>query len=394
MFELITNESATTQPKLMVFGVGGCGCNTIHQLSQVNLPTSVELVSVNTDAQSMAATHSHFSIQIGPQTTKGLGAGAKPDVGCAAAIESAETLKQQMQNADIIFITAGLGGGTGTGALPQVAKFARELAKPVIAVVTLPFGFEGHHRAMNAKAGLNELLSCANAVIVLPNDKLAEVLGAKVTLLNAFNESNKILQDVLLGLANTISQAGLINIDLNDFISVISRQGRAAMGVSQLTQNEDLTTTVKRAMQNPLLDDVDLSQAQAAIVSVVAKDTIELSQYNQIGATVHQQLPSDALVIIGLTVDPNLTTELEVMVIATGITNQPLEDESIPQIDDKYINVHDFLGRPSPIQGLKPESNPELKPEPKLPPEPIQHHYDVNDLQIPTYWRQHRQASH
>ncbi|MGL4711920.1 MAG: cell division protein FtsZ [Shewanella sp.] len=390
MFELIPQENATIMPKLMVFGVGGCGCNTIHQLSKVNLPASVELVSVNTDAQSMAATHSHFSIQIGPQTTKGLGAGAKPDVGCAAALESEEILTAQMLNADIIFITAGLGGGTGTGALPQVAKFAREQEKPVIAVVTMPFGFEGHHRAANAQAGLNELLNCANAVIVLPNDKLAKVLGAKVTLLNAFNESNKILQDVLLGLANTISQAGLINIDLNDFISVISRQGRAAMGVSHLMQDEDLITTVKRAMQNPLLDDIDLSQAQAAIVSVVAKETIELSQYHQIGATVHEQLPRDALVIIGLTVDANLKSELEVMVIATGITAKSLADDlSAPQtIEDKYINVHDFLGRPTTEKGKQFE----LKH--KLAPNPVQHHYDVNDLQIPTYLRHQKQQAH
>ncbi|MGL5360531.1 MAG: cell division protein FtsZ, partial [Shewanella sp.] len=304
MFELISEGAASAMPKLIVLGVGGCGCNTINQLSQVNLPPSVELVSVNTDAQAMAATSSHARIQIGPQTTRGLGAGAKPDVGCAAAIESAQELSQQMQHADIVFLTAGLGGGTGTGALPQVARLARDLAKPVIAIVTMPFSFEGQHRAANAEAGLQELLGSANAVIVLPNDKLAEVLGAKVTLLNAFKESNKILQDVLLGLANTISQVGLINIDLNDFISVISRQGRAAMGVSHLNGEGDLVATVKRAMQHPLLDNIELNRAQAAIVSVVAKDTLELSQYNQIGATVHEQLPKDALVIIGLTIEP------------------------------------------------------------------------------------------
>ena len=391
MFELISDDSTTSMPKLIVLGVGGCGCNTINQLSQINLPASVELVSVNTDAQSMAATNSHFNIQIGPKTTKGLGAGAKPDVGCAAALESQESLIHQMQDADIIFLTAGLGGGTGTGALPQVARFARELVKPVIAVVTLPFGFEGHHRAANAEAGLNELLQCANAVIVLPNDKLAEVLGAKVTLLNAFNESNKILQDVLLGLANTISQAGLINIDLNDFISVISRKGRAAMGVSHLKKDEDLVTAVKYAMQNPLLDNIDLSQAQAAIVSVVAKDTIELSQYNQIGATVHQQLPHDALVIIGLTVDANFESELEVMVIATGIATKLLEEDlsASLQSEDNYINVHDFLKHPSALnQGLKPELKSELTQKPS------QHHHDVNDLQIPTYLRYQKQQPH
>lgn len=378
MFELISEGSASTMPKLTVLGVGGCGCNTINQLSHANLPPSVELVSVNTDAQAMAATSSHARIQIGPQTTRGLGAGAKPDVGCAAAIESAQELSQQMQHADIVFLTAGLGGGTGTGALPQVARLARELLKPVIAVVTTPFSFEGQHRAANAEAGLQALLESANAVIVLPNDKLAEVLGAKVTLLNAFKESNKILQDVLLGLATTISQAGLINIDLNDFISVISRQGRAAMGVSNLKADDDLVSAVKRAMQHPLLDNIQLNQAQAAIVSVVAKDTIELSQYNQIGATVHEQLPKDALVIIGLTIDPELESELEIMVIATGIgLEQTAKPDPAQIVDDSYINVHDFIKRPAlPI------------------PEPAQSKFDLDKLQIPTYLRQQKPPTH
>lgn len=378
MFELIHETATGAMPKLTVFGVGGCGCNTINQLSQVNLPSSVELISVNTDAQAMAATSSHYRIQIGPQTTKGLGAGAKPDVGCAAAIESAQALTEQMQHSDIVFLTAGLGGGTGTGALPQVAKLARELTKPVIAVVTMPFSFEGQHRKTNAEAGLQELLESANAVIVLPNDKLAEVLGAKVTLLNAFKESNKILQDVLLGLANTISQAGLINIDLNDFISVISRQGRAAMGVSSLQGDEDLISAVKRAMQHPLLDNIELNQAQAAIVSVVAKDTIELSQYNQIGATVHEQLPRDALVIIGLTIDPNLESELEIMVIATGIGLAPPEiQDPIQAVNDNYINVHDFIKR----QAISIA-------------EPAPSKFDLENLQIPTYLRQQKPQAH
>ncbi|MFB2802323.1 cell division protein FtsZ [Shewanella seohaensis] len=378
MFERIHETNTGAMPKLTVFGVGGCGCNTINQLSQVNLPSSVELISVNTDAQAMAATSSHYRIQIGPQTTKGLGAGAKPDVGCAAAIESAQALTEQMQHSDIVFLTAGLGGGTGTGALPQVAKLARELTKPVIAVVTMPFSFEGQHRKANAEAGLQELLESANAVIVLPNDKLAEVLGAKVTLLNAFKESNKILQDVLLGLANTISQAGLINIDLNDFISVISRQGRAAMGVSCLQGDEDLISAVKRAMQHPLLDNIELNQAQAAIVSVVAKDTIELSQYNQIGATVHEQLPRDALVIIGLTIDPNLESELEIMVIATGIGFTPPEiQDPIQAVNDNYINVHDFIKR----QAISIADSAPSK-------------FDLENLQIPTYLRQQKPQAH
>ena len=317
MFDLLPNNSHA--PKISVLGVGGCGCNTINQLSKAQLADNVQLIAVNTDAQSLTMCECSVRLQIGTEITKGLGAGAKPHKGFEAAKESEAELKQHIEAADIVFITGGMGGGTGTGAMPFIATLAKELSKPLVAVVTTPFSLEGQKRALQAKNGVDELINAADAVIVLPNDKLIDALDKKISMVNAFYESNRILQDVLQGLTTTISQSGLINIDLNDFIEVISYQGRAAMGVARQQANDDLQQTIANALQNPLLEKIELTQAKGAIVSVIATDNIELSQYNLIGACLQQQLNADAMVIIGLTIVPELDCELELMVIATGI---------------------------------------------------------------------------
>ncbi|WOT05023.1 cell division protein FtsZ [Shewanella youngdeokensis] len=352
MFDLLTQDHPL--PRIAVFGVGGCGCNTINQLAASPLSDNVQLVAVNTDAQSLAASQCNTRLQIGLETTKGLGAGAKPEKGHEAAQESAAQLKELITFADIIFITGGMGGGTGTGAIPFIASIATELNKPLVAVVTTPFSFEGHQRNRLANNGVEQLMQQANAVIVLPNDKLIETLEKKISLLNAFFESNRILQDVLLGLTTTISQSGLINIDLNDFIAVVSHQGRAAMGVAKQEKGEDLQVTINNALKNPLLEEVDLTHAKGAIVSVMATEDIELSQYNSIGASIQQQLDPSALVIIGLTIVPELECELELMIIATGIQapsahNAILADATtIPPKKDRFnslelVNVSDLL---------------------------------------------------
>ncbi|WP_351015724.1 cell division protein FtsZ [Shewanella sp. AC91-MNA-CIBAN-0169] len=352
MFELLnqTNNS----PRISVFGVGGCGCNTINQLSQVAFNDNVQLIAVNTDYQSLAISQCSTRLQIGIETTKGLGAGAIPQKGYDAAQESEPEIRELIKLSDIIFITGGMGGGTGTGAIPYMASVARELNKPLVAVVTTPFGFEGNKRMQLANTGLEELMQQADAVIVLPNDKLGQMLDKKITLVNAFFESNRILQDVLKGVTTTISQSGLVNIDLNDFISVISHQGRAVMGVAKQMPNEDLQQTICNALKNPLLEDVDLTQAKGAIVSIMANENIELSQYNKIGETLHHQLDPSAMVIIGLTIVPDLDCEIELMVIATGIPTTerkvPIQSTMTPSLELKerfteseILNIHEFL---------------------------------------------------
>ncbi|WP_394129021.1 cell division protein FtsZ [Shewanella maritima] len=363
MFELIQDDS--TSPRIAVFGVGGCGCNTINQLCQANLSANVQLIAVNTDSQSLALSQCGIRLQIGEQTTKGLGAGAIPQKGYEAAKESEAQLKELIAQADIIFITGGMGGGTGTGALPLMANITSELNKPTVSVVTTPFAFEGNKRNHYANQGLEQLMQHNNAVIVLPNDKLAKALDKKISLISAFNESNQILEDVLVSLTTTISQAGLINIDLNDFIEVISHQGQAAMGVAKQQTGQDIELTINEALKNPLLAEMDISRAQGAIVSVMATEAIELSQYHQIGECLQQQLAPNALVIIGLTIVPELDNELELMVITTGMSQAAQEEIKLSNPakaikhyeaektdsgtskttneNSNLLNIHDFL---------------------------------------------------
>ena len=363
MFDIIPPNSHG--PKIVVFGVGGCGCNTINQLTQSSLNDNVQLIAVNTDVQSLASSQCSTRLQIGPDTTRGLGAGANPQKGHEAALESEEQLKEYIDYADVIFITGGMGGGTGTGAIPFIATIAERAEKTVVSVVTSPFDFEGNNRTQLANDGIDKLMQHSNAVIVLPNDKLVKALEKKVTLVNAFYESNRVLQDVLVGLTTTICQSGLVNIDLNDFITVVSNKGRAAMGLARQQANDDLQLTINRALKNPLLEDIDLTQAKGAIVSVIASENIELEQYNEIGNTIQQQLAPSAMVIIGLTIVPDLDCELELMVIATGIdatvatvaTTETASSTSM-QPNDRFsslnlLNINDFLKERSDKGGVQ-----------------------------------------
>ncbi|MCG9755438.1 cell division protein FtsZ [Shewanella insulae] len=361
MFDLIPQGGYL--PKILVVGVGGCGCNTINQLSQAELSDSVQLVAVNTDAQSLANAQCTSRLQIGDQSTRGLGAGANPEKGLAAAKESEQAINELVEDADLVFITGGMGGGTGTGAMPFIASLVKPLGKPLVAVVTIPFAFEGEQRNRVALQGVEKLAEQANSLIVLPNDKLVAMLDEKITLVNAFNQSNRVLQDVLQGLTVTISQSGLINIDLNDFVTVISHQGRAAMGVARQQGRETLADTVAQALNNQLLEEMELSKAKGAIVSVVATEAVELNQYHAIGDLVHQHLGSQAQVIIGLSIVPELECELEIMVIATGMpgareVSQPSERFNNAEL----LNITDFLKeRGEPL--VREEETHEISPE-------------------------------
>ena len=315
-------EQSIVESRIVVLGVGGCGCNTIRQLETAALPECVSLAAVNTDWKSLDCERA-TSLQIGAKTTSGLGAGAKPEVGERAARESEAEIRQLIGDADIVFIAAGMGGGTGTGAAPVVAEIATSAQIPVVAVATLPFDFEGKTRMASAERGVERLENSASAVLRLPNDSLVKVLGAKRRLVDAFTESNRVLQDLLHGLSATIAQSGLINIDMNDFKTVINHSGRAVMGVARRDGDEDVEAVVQRALKNPLLDDVDMKSAQAAIVNVVAGESFELADYNLIGEAVQEQLSDMATVVIGLTLDEKREGEIEVMVIATGITTAP-----------------------------------------------------------------------
>ncbi len=354
MFELVPKNGHT--PRIIVFGVGGCGCNTINQLSQVSLNENVQLAAVNTDTQSLEASTCNISLQIGAEVTKGLGAGSNPQKGLEAAQESKAEIEELISTADIVFVTGGMGGGTGTGAIPFIASIAEQQNKPLLAIVTTPFRIEGEKRVSFAQDGVDKLKEHANSLIVLPNDKLIETLDKKISVKNAFIESNRVLQDVLVGLTAIITQSGFINIDLNDFIAVVSHKGRAAMGVARLEDGEELADTITKALKNPLLEDIDLTNTKGAIISVIATSEIELNRYYGIIDLVQQQLNGKALLINGLTFVDELDCELELMVIATGIEENPQPEvnlnHNIDNEDNEYfrnskdaelLNIHDFL---------------------------------------------------
>ncbi|MCG9698362.1 cell division protein FtsZ [Shewanella sp. Isolate11] len=368
MYEIIPKGSHL--PKIVVFGVGGCGCNTINQLSLTSLSDNVHLIAVNTDTQSLAAVNCSARLQIGAEATNGLGAGSDPQRGLAAAQESEIELIEHITTADVIFVTGGMGGGTGTGAIPFIVSLAERLEKSMVAVVTAPFGFEGQYRNALAKNGLEQLKEHASSLIVLPNDKLVKTLDKKISLVNAFFESNRVLQDVLIGLTTTISQSGFINIDLNDFIAVVNYKGRAAMGVARQDEAGDIPQTIEKALKNPLLEDIELTNAKGAIVSVITTNDIELNQYYEIGEQIQQQLAPNTHLIMGLTLVEDLDCELELMIIVTGISSGALNSTNTvsktglnvalnvnsdpnhvvisPQcsdkkVDDNLLNVHDFL---------------------------------------------------
>lgn len=344
MFQI--DELAGIESRIVVIGVGGCGCNTIRHLVQSSLPECVAMAAVNTDWKSLGC-NGIENLQIGEHTTAGLGAGARPEVGEQAARESEQAIRSFIGDADLVFIAAGMGGGTGTGAAPVIAEIAAAAQIPVVAIATLPFRFEGNKRSLSAEQGIEKLEANASAVLRLPNDSLAKVLGSKVTLLDAFAESNRLLQDLLHGLSSTIAQSGLINIDMNDFKTVINHPGKAVMGVARRQRDESVEAVVEKALRNPLLDDVDMKSAQAAIVNIVAGESFELADYNLIGEAVQQQLSEMATVVIGLTIDPALDQQIEVMVIATGIDAvQQAEQMTLPKEEPKQVVNSDYHAEP------------------------------------------------
>ena len=301
-----------------VIGVGGCGGNTVNLLADSTLPDRVNIVAMNTDAKALQQSRVNV-LQLGKVLTRGLGAGAQSEVGRQAAEESIDEIRAQLRGADLCFITAGMGGGTGTGAAPIVAKVARELGIMTVAIVTRPFGFEGKLRAKSADDGLRALSEHTDALLVLPNDYLLKVLGSKTPLLQAFTESSKVIQNAVKGLADIIGQTGLINIDFADVRTIMRQQGKAVMGIGLGTGENKVQDATMQALNNPLLERVELERARGVLLNVVASMDIGLDDFQKIGDLVAECVGEFATVVSGITLDPNLTDSIQVTMIATGI---------------------------------------------------------------------------
>ena len=308
----------TNDAVIKVIGVGGGGGNAVEHMVRERIE-GVEFFAVNTDAQALRKTAVGQTIQIGSGITQGLGAGANPEVGRNAADEDREALRAALDGADMVFIAAGMGGGTGTGAAPVVAEVAKDLGILTVAVVTKPFNFEGKKRMAFAEQGITELSKHVDSLITIPNDKLLKVLGRGISLLDAFGAANDVLKGAVQGIAELITRPGLMNVDFADVRTVMSEMGYAMMGSGVASGEDRAEEAAEMAISSPLLEDIDLSGARGVLVNITAGFDLRLDEFETVGNTIRAFASDNATVVIGTSLDPDMNDELRVTVVATGI---------------------------------------------------------------------------
>lgn len=316
MFELVENVRQSAVIK--VIGVGGGGGNAVHHMIN-NEVDGVEFICANTDAQALNNLKTKTVLQMGSNITKGLGAGANPDIGRQAALEDRDEIAEILSGADMVFITAGMGGGTGTGAAPVVAEVAREMGILTVAIVTRPFPFEGKKRSAIAETGIQQLQENVDSLITIPNEKLLDVLGKEASLLEAFKAANDVLLGAVKGIADLIMNPGMINVDFADVKTVMSEMGMAMMGTGTATGEERAREAAESAIRSPLLEDVNLQGARGILVNITAGENLSLGEFSEVGDTIEEFASDDATVVVGTVIDPSLDEEMRVTVVATGL---------------------------------------------------------------------------
>lgn len=316
MFELMDGHSQTAVIK--VIGVGGGGGNAVSYMVDSGIE-GVDFVCANTDAQALKNVEVRTGIQIGCNITKGLGAGANPEVGRQAAMEDRDRIQEVIEGADMLFITAGMGGGTGTGAAPVVAQVAKEMGILTVAVVTKPFAMEGVKRASIADQGIAELGKYVDSLITIPNEKLLSVLGAETTLLDAFGSANEVLQGAVQGIAELITRPGLINVDFADVRTVMAEMGMAMMGSGAASGEDRAREAAEKAVSSPLLEDINLAGANGILVNVTAGMDLSIGEFQEVGETIKTFASDEATVVVGTVIDPDMSNSIRVTVVATGL---------------------------------------------------------------------------
>ncbi|MDI3326817.1 cell division protein FtsZ [Pontibacterium granulatum] len=316
MFELV--DSIPQNAVIKVIGVGGGGGNAVQHMVTTEVE-GVDFICANTDAQALDNMAAQAVIQIGGEMTKGLGAGANPEVGRQAAMDDRERISEMLSGADMVFITAGMGGGTGTGAAPVVAEVAREMGILTVAVVTKPFTFEGRKRLAIAEEGIKELKENVDSLIIIPNQKLLPVLGKNTSLINAFNTANDVLKGAVQGIADLIIRPGMINVDFADVRTVMSEMGMAMMGSGTARGDNRATEATEAAINSPLLEDVDLKGASGILVNITAGLDLSLGEFSEVGNIVEEYASDSATIVVGTVIDPEMAEEMKVTVVATGL---------------------------------------------------------------------------
>lgn len=328
MFEIMEKDSQ--EAVIKVIGVGGCGGNAIEHMITKNL-SGVEFICTNTDMQALKKSQAKTVLQIGSEITKGLGAGAKPEIGRDAALEDRDRIAEIIDGADMLFITAGMGGGTGTGAAPIIAEVAKEMGILTVAVVTKPFAFEGK-RTKVANEGLEELSQHVDSLIVIPNEKLMEVLGEDVPFLDAFRAANDVLHNAVSGIAEIINCPGLVNVDFADVRTVMSEMGMAMMGSAEASGPERARIAAEQAVASPLLEDVNLANARGVLINITASASFKMKEYYDVMNTIKEFTADDATVIVGNVMDETMGDKLRVTMVATGLNGAIARRQQKPEL--------------------------------------------------------------
>jgi cell division protein FtsZ len=357
MLQLIEND--TPSAVIKVVGVGGGGGNAVSAMIQSELE-GVEFIVANTDAQALKKTGVPNVLQLGTGVTKGLGAGSNPEVGRQAALEDRERLTEALKGADMVFITAGMGGGTGTGAAPVIAQIAKDLGILTVGIVTKPFMFEGTKRQSMAQKGIEELAQNVDSLITIPNEKLLAVMGRDVSLINAFKEANKVLLGAVQGISELITRPGLVNVDFADVRTVMSEMGLAMMGTGQAKGDDRATAATEIAIGNPLLDEVNLKGACGILVNITAGHSLSLREFNDVGRIIGEFASDDATIKIGTALDPDLQDEVRVTVVATGLNRLPTSQSRDSRSRGNMRPVGGFEANAPSASGYAPNYTPNI----------------------------------
>ena len=382
MFELMDNYAQNAVIK--VIGVGGGGGNAVQHMVKASIE-GVDFICANTDAQALKNVATKTTLQLGTNITKGLGAGADPNVGREAALEDRERIQECIQGADMLFITAGMGGGTGTGGAPVVAQVAKEMGILTVAVVTKPFPFEGAKRMAIAKQGMEELGKYVDSLITIPNEKLLTVLGKGVSLLDAFSAANDVLLGATQGIAELITRPGLINVDFADVRTVMSEMGMAMMGTGSASGEGRATEAAEAAISSPLLEDVNIAGAKGILVNVTAGLDMSIGEFEEVGEAIKAFASEDATVVVGTVIDPEMNDELRVTLVATGlegsgVATRPVEKPTMKVVERETDGEVDYekLDRPTVIRKQAVNGGPAYDPRGE---------FDMEYLDIPAFLR-------
>ncbi|KKP24195.1 MAG: Cell division protein FtsZ [candidate division TM6 bacterium GW2011_GWF2_28_16] len=372
--------------KLKVIGVGGAGGNAVNSMINSREIESVEFLAANTDAQALTMSLAQTKIQLGAKITKGLGAGSKPEVGKRAAEEDLDLITEKISQADILFLTAGFGGGTGSGALPVIAKAAKDIGVLTVAVVATPFNFEGKKRLTHAQEAINNLKNAVDTIIIVPNQKLLEQADPKISMLDAFALSDEVLKNAVKGISDIITRAGHINVDFADVKEVMKDMGMAIMGVGRAEGEDRAKKAVLQAIHSPLLEDISINGAKGVLINITGNIDLGLHEINEAATIVHDMVSEDAQIILGSVIDPSMGSQIMVTVIATGFESKKEEYKPAVAAQDKPILVSkEAVKEPQVL--FEPKFDKVEKNAENLEENLYAQSFDLNDVDTPTFLR-------